>query len=926
MRLLFLLCCLILPYTLAAQQTIRGVIKDAKSSETLPGVILQVKNTEDRAITDDDGAFSLTTNAAFPISLVVTYTGYATQEILVQGTVALSISMKSSQVLLKNVQVRGSRISEKLKESPLTVESMDIIGIRETPNANFYEGLGQLKGVDLVSASMAFKVLNTRGFSSTSPVRSLQLIDGVDNQSPGLNFSLGNFLGASELDMQKVELVVGASSAYFGPNAFNGVIAMTTRSPFSKPGLEVTAKMGERSLFEGGVRWAQVFKNKKGAEKLGYKLNLSYLRALDWEADNLSATPQSRNKDDNPGGYDAVNVYGDEFLTGSDYTESASAYPGLGAFYRKGYNERDLVNYKTYSLKANGALHYRINPDVEAIYASSFSTGTTIYRGDNPVLLKDVLFFQNRVEVRREGKWFVRAYATNEDAGKTYDIYTTGLLLQQSSKSDDNFKKDYEIFWNSNYGLGYIRTLPGFPQPPTTGPDDYVKWQNSINPYLYANYYDSVVAWHGAAQAYANGDSTLSGGLQYFEPGSSNFDTALAGITSRSIAGGKGNGSRYIDRSALYHAQAEYRFTPQFCDIVAGGNFRMYVPNSEGTIFSDTAGTRIRNTEVGLYGGVEKRVMQDKLKINLTARLDKNQNFPFLFSPAASLVYQPAPDQYLRVSFSSAIRNPTLQDQYLYLFVGRALLAGNTQGYSGLVTLPSLGSSFDSDRSFDSLSFFDVQAVRPERVKTLEAGYRATLLKRLYLDISGYYSWYKDFIGYKLGADIDTSTVQLPFGGTYRNIQVNNILRVATNAVDGVNTMGATIGLNYYVGQYFAFVGNYSWNRLDRRGSADPLIPAFNTPEHKFNLGFNARNFHGFSFNANYKWISGFRFEGSPQFSGPIDTYDLLDAQVSRQFTKLHTTLKVGANNILNNLHYEVYGGPLIGRLMYVSLLYSMNQ
>src|SRR5690606_15317953 len=117
------------------------------------------------------------------------------------------------------------------KESPLTVETMGIIAIKETPAANFYEGLGNLKGVDVTASSLSFKVINTRGFNSTSPVRSLQIIDGVDNQSPGLNFSLGNFLGASELDVQKVDLIVGASSAYYGPNAFNGVIAMQTKSP-----------------------------------------------------------------------------------------------------------------------------------------------------------------------------------------------------------------------------------------------------------------------------------------------------------------------------------------------------------------------------------------------------------------------------------------------------------------------------------------------------------------------------------------------------------------------------------------------------------------------------------------------------------------------------------------------------------------------
>src|SRR3954471_12671236 len=114
----------------------------------------------------------------------------------------------------------------------------------------------------MTTASLGFTVINTRGFNSTSPVRSLQIIDGVDNQSPGLNFSLGNFLGSSELDVLKVDMIAGASSAYYGPNAFNGVISMVTRSPFIRPGLEVSLKVGERNLKETAVRWAQAFKNK----------------------------------------------------------------------------------------------------------------------------------------------------------------------------------------------------------------------------------------------------------------------------------------------------------------------------------------------------------------------------------------------------------------------------------------------------------------------------------------------------------------------------------------------------------------------------------------------------------------------------------------------------------------------------------------
>ena len=89
-----------------------------------------------------------------------------------------------------------------------------------------------IRSLSLIDFNEAFKVINSRGFNSTSPVRSLQLIDGVDNQAPGLNFALGNFLGASDLDVMKVEIIQGASSAYYGPGAFNGVINITTKDPF----------------------------------------------------------------------------------------------------------------------------------------------------------------------------------------------------------------------------------------------------------------------------------------------------------------------------------------------------------------------------------------------------------------------------------------------------------------------------------------------------------------------------------------------------------------------------------------------------------------------------------------------------------------------------------------------------------------------
>jgi iron complex outermembrane receptor protein len=359
-----------------------GLILDANNREALIGATVQVKGTSIGTSTDIDGKFTIEYNGSFPVTLVFNYLGYQAQEI--QYTAenrAIRIFLKEDAALLGEAVVIDIRVTQKQKQAALTVESLDGIGIKETPAANFYEGLSHLKGVDISSASLGFKVINTRGFNSTSPVRSLQLIDGVDNQSPGLNFSLGNFLGAPELDLTRVDLIAGASSAFYGPNAFNGVIIMQSKDPFYTPGFAATVKLGERNLVETGIRWAKVINDKKGMPRFAYKVNLFFMQADDWVADNRLSTPQSPSTIGNSGGWDMVNNYGDEYQSRNDFRGSLR-YPGVGAFYRTGYNEPDLVDYNTRNIKSNLAAHYLFKDSSRLIYAFNFGYGTTVYQGD----------------------------------------------------------------------------------------------------------------------------------------------------------------------------------------------------------------------------------------------------------------------------------------------------------------------------------------------------------------------------------------------------------------------------------------------------------------------------------------------------------------------------------------------------------------
>lgn len=225
--------------------------------------------------------------------------------------------------------------------------------------------------------------------------------------------------------------------------------------------------------------------------------------------------------------------------------------------------------------------------------------------------------------------------------------------------------------------------------------------------------------------------------------------------------------------------QGEYHFTPKlktaekpFMDIITGASFRMYLPESRGTVFSDTithykvqkindgniqnltvneykalvhkdsfeilGNTRkvIRNWEMGGYVSLSKKfelgaAKKNSFIVTATCRVDKNQNFPVIATPAASLVYSYDNKHTIRVSFASAIRNPTLQDQYLYYNVGRAILIGNLNGFDSLTTIESLREYLNSTSPTDSLlHYINVPKVRPERVQSLEIDIKVCLPTR----------------------------------------------------------------------------------------------------------------------------------------------------------------------------------------------------
>ncbi|MFN9110779.1 MAG: carboxypeptidase-like regulatory domain-containing protein, partial [Bacteroidota bacterium] len=308
----------------AQQSTITGKIKSAESTqETISAVSVVVKGTSIGTFTNEKGAFKLTGNISYPAVLVISSVGYEMTEYTVTSPGAsVDISLKPASKLGQDIVVSATRVATRILESPVSIERVSASAIQNAPVSNYYEAITNLKGVDMMASSLTFKTPTTRGFISSGNLRFNQLTDGMDNQAPGLNFSVGSVIGLSELDVDNMELLPGASSALYGPGGMNGTLLINSKSPFKYQGLSFHIKQGMMHVdnkyrntspyYNWSVRYAQ-----KIGERAAFKITSEFVQAQDWLAGDernflrTGATGNivkgTRATDPN---YDGINVYG----------------------------------------------------------------------------------------------------------------------------------------------------------------------------------------------------------------------------------------------------------------------------------------------------------------------------------------------------------------------------------------------------------------------------------------------------------------------------------------------------------------------------------------------------------------------------------------------------------------------------------------
>ncbi|UEG54081.1 SusC/RagA family TonB-linked outer membrane protein [Mucilaginibacter daejeonensis] len=243
--------------TAAADITVNGTVLD-ENGQPLAGVSVKAKNGSAGTMTDGNGRFKLT--VADNATLVISYIGYQSTEVAVEGRTTLSVRLNPSKNSLNEVVVTSLGIKREAKALGYSVGTVTAKEVTQAGATNFGAAIyGKVAGVQINSApggASSATNIQIRGINSLYDNRQpLYVVDGViirNDQQQGVNGTNNNnywddqrirgngMLDINPADIESISILKGASaSALYGSDAASGVIVITTKKGVKGRGLGV---------------------------------------------------------------------------------------------------------------------------------------------------------------------------------------------------------------------------------------------------------------------------------------------------------------------------------------------------------------------------------------------------------------------------------------------------------------------------------------------------------------------------------------------------------------------------------------------------------------------------------------------------------------------------------------------------------------
>jgi len=406
------------PFSLSAQQgTLTGTVRDEASGSLLTGRDVQIRGGGETRIvqTNNQGQYSVELPAGtydLAMVLVLGYDDRSFQNVRVPAgeTTTFDLQLLPQAILLDGLTITGDR---KPLGEPVVRPAQGVMILRNivsSPNPS--DALVAVGPVSVITAGLQSSHPVVRGFNNVFSGALHMLTDYRLAGVPSLRVNLLHFIPSIAEDIDRIEVVLGPSSALYGPNTANGIIHMITKSPLESQGTSVTLGGGGRSLFEGGLRSAFLIN-----ENFGFKISGKYMRGDEWDYEDPAEQAGREFADANP---DAC--LNDKAVRGLDPADAQTACARIGV--------RDF-DVERWGLEARADYRFADDGIVVGTYGRNNSSGielTGLGAGQTSNWVYE--FFQARV---RKGRFFSQAYYNTSDAGDSFLLGDGVPLVDQSS-------------------------------------------------------------------------------------------------------------------------------------------------------------------------------------------------------------------------------------------------------------------------------------------------------------------------------------------------------------------------------------------------------------------------------------------------------------------------------------------------------------
>lgn len=244
-----------LPGAAWAQGRIAGSVTDDRTGAPLAAVLVEVVGAQGvvaaQATTGPGGTYAIDGVSAGSYSVRFTAPGWLTvvmesQTVAAGQSTSLSTTMQEQAYELNPLTVTTSRTYEKALEAPAAVEVVSTRDLEERQVTSPIEHVEHQPGVDVARTGIRGRTAVLRGFNNVFSSRTLFMTDNRIARVPSLRVNIFYLNPTSELDMERVETVLGPGSALYGPNAAGGVVHYMTKSPIRSPGASFSVGGGLR--------------------------------------------------------------------------------------------------------------------------------------------------------------------------------------------------------------------------------------------------------------------------------------------------------------------------------------------------------------------------------------------------------------------------------------------------------------------------------------------------------------------------------------------------------------------------------------------------------------------------------------------------------------------------------------------------------